>query len=150
MVLIVLVIDTTFITNKEAEVDITFGKSGNITIEDAIDENFGTASLGIYTNEDSLIDKSDILIDDVLRAKESGRQSIQNDSGKEIGNAQEIPSEMLYWKYQYCISDLNLVDGKYYVAIDILHKNKSVQIVNMFEVNGEGFTFCKNSISKDY
>ena len=104
MVLIVLVIDTTFITNKEAEVDITFGKSGNITIEDAIDENFGTASLGIYTNEDSLIDKSDILIDDVLRAKESGRQSIQNDSGKEIGNAQEIPSEMLYWKYQYCIS----------------------------------------------
>ena len=56
-------------TNKSASVDVLFDNNGKITIENAIDEQFGGASIRIFDEKDCLIKNITITPKDVLCAK---------------------------------------------------------------------------------
>lgn len=150
IMLIILAFVWALISSKPANVDVTFDEKGNIVIENAIDEDFGSASLCIFDEADCLIKKVNITEDAVLRAKESTGQRLKNNNGDEIGMAQKLSREMLYWKYQYNINELELADGKYCVMIDIIQNQRTVRIANMFEVDNTVFSFGRNSIYKEY
>lgn len=150
MIFIVYFFDLVFLTNSVGQLDALFYEKGEIIIENAIDENFGGANLCIYDNNDNIIDKMDISVDDVLLAKESAVQNIKNDKGKEIAKAQKLLGEMLYWRYKYNIKNLKLSNGQYYVCIDIFQKNRTVEIINMFEVEDDVYEFGRKEIHKEY
>lgn len=150
VLLIVWVITITLVSRNSAKVDVLFDEKGNIIIENAIDEEFGTVSLSIFDEEGSLVDNINISEKDVLQAKESTGQRVKNDNGDEIGKAQRISGEMLYWKYQYKINELEIPDGKYWVQIDILQEQRTLRIINMFEVENTMYSFGKDNIHKEY
>lgn len=150
MVCFVLLVVITLVTNNSAKADIIFDENGDIVIENAIDEDFGTVSLSVKDDGGHLIDRKDVLAEDVLQARESTGRRIKNNNGEEIGKALGIPGELLYWKYRYRTNELELSDGKYYVVIEIVQEKRTVKIINMFELRDSIYIFCKDAIHKEY
>lgn len=107
-------------------------------------------SLSVKDDGGHLIDRKDVLAEDVLQAWESTGRRIKNNNGEEIGKALGIPGELLYWKYRYRTNELELSDGKYYVVIEIVQEKRTVKIINMFELRDSIYIFCKDAIHKEY
>lgn len=145
-----LYIELVLICSRCGKVDAIFDEQGNILIQNSIDEEFGKGTLSIYDENGGIVTEIDITEDDILQAKTTIGQTLKNSKGEEIGKAQEIAGEMLYWKYQYNINNLKLEDGKYSVQIEIVQKQNDVCIINMFEINNSKYYFGTNTIQKEY
>ena len=126
-------------------------KNGKINISNKLKETFVSFAIYIYDEMgDTLIEQKEIEKDELLFAKEIKMLSAKSDGGTEIGTAQELAGETLYWNYQYNLSDVKLEEGRYLLVIYVQQDNKSVKIMNEVEVcNGE-YSYGKEKIQKEY
>lgn len=150
MSLLVFIFMLTVIQGNTAIVNVDFGKDGKVLITNESAENFESLKIFIYDSLDNIVSEDDILKSDLLFAKETKHVSTEYDNGKEIGKAQVIDGETLYWKYQFKLNDLKLITGRYCIWIVIQQDGRSVEIINMFEVNNYNYIYGTDSISKNY
>jgi len=135
---------------KTAILDVNYNENGEIIISNESDETLVSLKVQIYDDLDNVIIKNDISKTDLLFAKETKHLSEKNESGDEIGTAQALNGEKLYWNYEYNLGDIKLNPGRYIIVIIVQQDNRSVEIKNMFEINNKIYTYGKNHIEKEY
>lgn len=140
------------IITKTALLDVKYNKNGKIIISNESDETFVSLKVQIYDvlDSDNAIIKKDISKADLLFAKETKRLSTKNEGGYEIGTAQLLNGEKLYWNYEYNLDEIKLDPGQYIVIIIVQQDNRSVEIRNMFEINNNTYTYGTDFIEKEY
>ncbi|WP_099467251.1 hypothetical protein [Konateibacter massiliensis] len=146
-----LIFTFVILQHKVAHLEVNYESDGIITLINKSDENFVSLKVSVGNSDlvnsfvEDNIDKSELLF-----AKETKHISAKNDEGNEIGSAQVLSGEILYWKYQYLLNDVKLEPGSYIIVITVQQDNRSIEIMNEFKLSNGIYTFGQNRIEKEY